>query len=94
MGQTGDDMALQLSFASNHGRESCSDLFQIEAFNHEHEGEANEYKDHETRSVLDREPDALIRQFLPVTHKGPFRRSYGINDTRTGGQVRINPKLS
>ena len=51
---------------------------------HEHEGEANEYKDHETRSVLDREPDALIRQFLPVTHKGPFRRSYGINDTSPG----------
>ena len=33
MGQTGDDMVLQLSFASNHGRESCSDLFQIAAFN-------------------------------------------------------------
>jgi len=33
MGQTGDDMVLQLSFASNHGRERCSDLFQIEAFN-------------------------------------------------------------
>jgi hypothetical protein len=50
---------------------------------HEHEGEANEYKDHETRSVLDREPDAFMRQFLPVTHKGPFRRSYGINDSMT-----------
>ena len=33
MGQTGDDMVLQLSFASDHGRERCSDLFQIEAFN-------------------------------------------------------------
>jgi len=33
MGQIGDDMVVQLSFASNHGRESCSDLFQIEAFN-------------------------------------------------------------
>jgi hypothetical protein len=33
MSRTGDDMVLQLSFASNHGRESCSDLFQIEAFN-------------------------------------------------------------
>jgi len=33
MGQIGDDMVLQLSFASNHGRERCRDLFQIEAFN-------------------------------------------------------------
>jgi hypothetical protein len=31
--KTGGDMVVQLSFASNHGRESGSDLFQIEAFN-------------------------------------------------------------
>jgi len=31
--KTGGDMVLHLSFASNHGRERCRDLFQIEAFN-------------------------------------------------------------